>query len=244
MINKYSKLILLRHGQSVWNKEAICTGWFNIGLHSNGKKESIDLKNFFKNFNLIPNVIYTSDQKRALETRDHIFDCKDSEFLHSWFKFYNSWRLNERHYGDFTGENKYMIKQKYNWNNDFCSRPVDMHKNYKNDFFLKDIPSYSSGQYGKSVIKGESLEMVHNRLVPYFNNHILHSLNHNKVVLIISHKNTLKVLINYLENNGKKQNINHIKIHNSSPIVYEFDKINKIFTRLPIKYNGIRNIHQ
>ncbi len=223
-----NRLILLRHGESLWNKENIYTGWYDIGLTEKGYHQCNLIADKLIEKKFIPNVIYTSEQKRALETSKNIkkYLKQKTEIK---LPIIPKWRLNERHYGSVTGLNKSLLKKTYNekevnkWINTYYGLPPNLKKNHISDYVLSEIPNYSSGDYGKSLSFGESLQMVSRRMIPYYNSIILNSIKVGDNVLIVSHSNTLKVLIRYLEDINK-DDINSIKVNNLEPIVYDFDK--------------------
>lgn len=223
-----NRLILLRHGESLWNKENIYTGWYDIGLTEKGYNQCNLIADKLIEKKFIPNVIYTSEQKRALETSKNIKrNLKEKTQIK--LPIIPKWRLNERHYGHVTGLNKSLLKKTYsekevnNWVNTYYGQPPNLKKNHISDYVLNEIPNYSSGNYGKSLSFGESLQMVSRRMIPYYNSIILNSIKIGDNVLIVSHSNTLKVLIRYLEDISK-DDIHSIKVNNLEPIVYDFDK--------------------
>lgn len=207
-LNNSFKLILIRHGISKWNADNVYTGWYNIGLTQTGLQKSADLGIILNTLNLRPRVIFTSQQKRAIDTsiaiRGTLIDPNIPMIKH--------WRLNERHYGMLTG----LDKTDYPFESKFYETPPKITRKL-DDPILNKIPSYNSGCYFSNIKYGESLHNVHNRLIPYFYDQIIPF---NTDMIIVSHKNTLKTLVKHIENISDEQD-DCIDIHNSLPIIYD-----------------------
>jgi 2,3-bisphosphoglycerate-dependent phosphoglycerate mutase len=221
--NNSFKIILVRHGISKWNYKNLYTGWYDSDLMNEGLKNSFKVGELLNEYKVSPNIIFTSQQRRAIDTSLAI----KSKLKKKNIKVVKNWKLNERHYGNLTGLNKldpnYRVKLKY------FEKPPLIYRS-KDDIILNSIPNYGSGDYANYVKEGESLEMVSNRLIPYFYDVIIKS---NTNLLIVSHKNALKTLIRNLEGIPYK-NINDIEVHNSLPIIYDYDISNKIFKKIVI----------
>jgi 2,3-bisphosphoglycerate-dependent phosphoglycerate mutase len=238
---KSNKLILLRHAESLWNKENIYTGWYNIQLTEKGIKQSENLSHLILSNKLIPDIIYTSEQLRANETTD-IIKNNIKALKNIDVPVEKTWRLNEKHYGQITGLNKTFLKKTYGnyivkqWTNTYEGRAPILQRDNIGKYILKNIPPYSADLYLNKIHPfGESYEQVHRRMIPYFNNVIMKSIRNDKNVMIISHSNTLKVLIKYLENINK-ENIHSIEVDNATPIIYEYTE-NLQPSKLEIKNN-------
>ena len=218
--SKSFKIILVRHGISKWNYKNLYTGWYNSDITNEGLRNSLKVGELLNEYNISPNIIFTSQQSRAIDTCQAI----KSKLTQKNIRIIKNWKLNERHYGNLTGLNKldpkYRVKLKY-----FEKPPLIKRSN--DDIILNNIPDYGSGDYANYVKEGESLEMVSNRLIPYFYDVIIKSSTN---LLIVAHKNTLKTLIRNLED-IPYENINDIEVNNSTPIIYDYDKNNKIFKK-------------
>ena len=222
--NSSFKLILLRHGESKWNAANLYTGWYDIDLTQKGLIKSGDVGEILNKLDLSPKIIFTSEQKRAINTSMVVRNTlKESNI-----PIITNWRLNERHYGLLTGLNKLN----YPFKSHFYEMPPEVERE-NCDTILKNIPSYTSKSYFAQINKGESLYQVHKRLIPYFYQHILPF---KQDIMIVSHKNTLETLIKHIEKIEDKDN-NRIDIVNSSPIIYDviIDNCNNIlFTKSAI----------
>ena len=202
------KLILIRHGISKWNAANVYTGWYNIGLTQTGLQKSADLGIILNTLNLTPKMIFTSEQKRAIDTSIAI----RGSLMQPNIPMIKHWRLNERHYGMLTG----LDKTEYPFESKFYEMPPKIQRN-KNDPILTNIPDYLSGEYFSKISNGESLYDVDKRLIPYFYQTILPF---KEDMIIVSHNNTLKTLIKHIEKKNDKQD-DCIDIDNSLPIIYD-----------------------
>ena len=202
------KLILIRHGISKWNAKNIYTGWYNIGLTQTGLQKSADLGTVLNTMELSPKIIFTSEQKRAIDTSIAI----RGTLIEPNIPMVKTWRLNERHYGMLTG----LDKSEYPFASTYYEMPPEI-KRKMDDPILNDIPSYSAGNYFSKITYGESLHNVHNRLIPYFYSDVL-SFKQN--MIIVSHKNTLKTLVKHIENIPDELD-DYVDIDNSKPLIYD-----------------------
>lgn len=219
------KLIITRHGESIWNKANKFTGWSNINMNKNGIKQSIKSANILYKNNLKPNSILTSKLIRSINTAEII---KDTLKIDNKIQY--SWKLNERHYGMLEGMNREDAYAIYGKNNI---------KNIRENFFLlpyiiNNTPVYDTNILINNEIEtpiGESNNMVYRRLLPYWNDVIKKELIENKIILVVSHKNTLRCLMKIIENidnyHFKKTNIN-----NNELIMYNFDYNLKLLSKL------------
>ena len=227
--NINNRLILLRHAESLWNKENLYTGWYNIGLTESGRKKTKDMVTVLIKKNLIPNMIYTSAQLRAIQTADIIHNELIKKNVNHNIPIISNWHLNERHYGLLTGLNKTILKNTYtketvhSWVNSYYGNPPIIKLNDLSTHILERIPNFNSGIYGNEIREGESLELVYNRVVPYFNKNIMSKIKDGNTIMIVSHSNTIRVLIKYLENIDI-DHIRDIKVKNIDPITYKFNE--------------------
>ena len=224
-----TKLILTRHGQSVWNAENRFTGWVDVDLSNKGIKEAEKSGELIKELKIKIDVSYTSYLKRAIKTLTTILKINNLEL-----KFNTAWQLNERHYGSLTGLNKEETKKeigeeqfkKYRRSWDIAPPPMNAESEYQALF----SPLNSSIPVGMTPFT-ESLKDTYDRVVPFFENEIKKNLLENRNILISAHGNSLRALCKYLFNisDGK---INQLEIPTGNPLVIELDnklKINKSF---------------
>ena len=198
LIPTKNRFLMVRHGESIWNKDSKFTGWTNIPLTNNGKREAKKITQALLNKNICPNIIFTSVLDRAIET-SNIVKKEINNFNNKDVPIYTSWRLNERHYGTLEGIPRQYIRDIFgvkftklircNFN---MKPPVIREYNYNNNY-----PVYRNC-YFNSVKYGESKENVMERVLPYYENDILYTLSENKLPLIVTHKHTARVIMKHL----------------------------------------------
>ena len=220
-----SKLILTRHGQSIWNAENIFTGWVDIDLSPKGVAEAQRSGKLIKNLNIDIKVSYTSFLKRAIKTHTTILKENSLEL-----KFNTSWELNERHYGSLTGLNKEETKNKIgeeqfkkyrrSWN----IPPPPIERNDKN---LSLFSPLNSNIPRDRIPLTESLKDVYDRVVPFYNKEIKKHLIQQKNILISAHGNSLRALCKFLFNISDSK-INEFEIPTGNPLLIDFDENLKI----------------
>jgi len=216
-----NKLILTRHGQSVWNAENRFTGWVDVDLSEKGILEAKKSGELIKKLNIRIDVFYTSFLKRAIKTLTTILQENNLEL-----KFNTSWEINERHYGSLTGLNKDETKnkigeeqfKKYRRSWDIPPSPIS--ENDKNHSLFS--PLNASIPVGM-IPFAESLKDTYERVVPYFEKEIQKHINENKNVLISAHGNSLRALCKYLFKISD-QKINELEIPTGNPLVLEFNE--------------------
>ncbi len=221
-----AKLVLVRHGESVWNLENKFTGWTDVELSSNGIKEAHEAGKLLKNMNFHFDIAYTSVLKRAIDTLQIIMDEMNLDV-----KVIENYKLNERHYGALQGLNKDETIKKYGqeqvklWRRSKDVRPpllsVDDKRNPKFDkkyIGISDLPL------------GENLEDTIKRVKEYYEDVIKKDLINNKDVIVVAHGNSLRGLIAYLENLNDEEIIN-LEIPTGKPICYIFDDNLKIIKK-------------
>ena len=212
-------LILLRHGESKWNKKKLFTGWFDINLTKKGQEEAFNSGKLLLSRKLFPEIVYTSLLYRSLSTTYILLDTINKLQI----PIYKNWRLNERHYGALQGSSKKFIKEKYGekqfvtWRRYYTALPP------KIDQFEK-FQQYNDPKY--KIIGGgpltESLEDVTKRFIPYYKETIVPTLESNKIVLIVAHGNLLRALIKYLDSTSNYK-IAGLDIPTGVPIYYKLD---------------------
>ncbi|KAA9131126.1 phosphoglyceromutase [Microbacterium caowuchunii] len=214
-------LILLRHGQSQWNELNLFTGWVDVRLTEQGKAEARRGGELLAEAGLLPDVVHTSLLSRAIQTADIALDAADR----LWIPVTRSWRLNERHYGALQGKDKAETLAEFGqeqfmlWRRSFDVPPPP----------LDDASEFSQvGDVRYAGIDGEvprteSLKLVIDRLLPYWNDAIVPDLTAGKTVLVAAHGNSLRGLVKHLEGIGD-DDIAGLNIPTGIPLVYRLDE--------------------
>ncbi|MCC6916363.1 2,3-diphosphoglycerate-dependent phosphoglycerate mutase [Nitrosomonas sp.] len=215
------KLVLLRHGESIWNQENRFTGWTDVDLTSKGLKEARDAGKVLKENNFSFDIAYTSLLKRAIRTLWIVLDEMDQ----MWTPIELNWRLNERHYGALQGLNKAETAKQYGdeqvliWRRGYDIRPpsitVDDERYPGLDLRYKHLPF-------NDIPVTESLKDTVARFLPYWNQTIAPQITAGKKVIIAAHGNSLRALIKHLDNISD-QDILSCNIPTGIPLVYELD---------------------
>ena len=220
-----SKLILTRHGQSLWNAENRFTGWVDVDLSQKGISEAQKSGKLIKNLNISIDVSYTSFLKRAIKTLTTILQENALEL-----KFNTSWEMNERHYGSLTGLNKEETKNKIGedqfkkYRRSWDISPPPMSEDDKNHSLFS--PLNASIPVGMIPFT-ESLKDTYNRVIPFYEKEIQKNIKEKKNVLISAHGNSLRALCKYLFNISD-QKINQLEIPTGNPLLIEFNSNLKI----------------
>tara|TARA_B100001248_G_scaffold68053_1_gene47910 strand:+ start:883 stop:1602 length:720 start_codon:yes stop_codon:yes gene_type:complete len=224
-----SRLILTRHGQSVWNAENRFTGWVDIGLSDKGEVEAKKSGELLKEFKIKIDISYTSYLKRAIKTLTIILNS-----LSLPLKFNTAWELNERHYGSLTGLNKEETKKKIGeeqfkeYRRSWDVAPPIMAKDSNH---LENFSPLNGGIPKNKIPLTESLKNTYDRVVPFYESEIKKNLEGGKNILISAHGNSLRALCKYLFKISDAK-INELEIPTGNPLVIEFDnqlKIQKYF---------------
>jgi 2,3-bisphosphoglycerate-dependent phosphoglycerate mutase len=225
-----SKLILTRHGQSVWNAENRFTGWVDVDLSETGILEAKKSGQLIKMLKINIDKTYTSFLKRAIKTLEVILQENSLKL-----DLNTSWEINERHYGSLTGLNKEETKKKIGddqfkkYRRSWDVAPPPMEKNDENQSLFSplniDIPK-------AKIPFTESLKDTYHRVIPFFESKIQADLQNDKNILVAAHGNSLRALCKKLFNISD-QKINELEIPTGNPLVVEFDKDLKIIS---IKY--------
>ncbi len=220
------KIVLIRHGESVWNKENIFTGWTDVKLSSKGINEAKKAGKILKKHNFDFDYAYTSYLKRAIHTLWEVLYKLDL----LWIKIKKTWKLNERHYGSLQGYNKektskiYGEKKVFLWRRSYKISPPKIKKNDKR--YPGKEKKYSN-LTSHEIPLGESLLDTFNRVIPYWKNEIFKKIKNNKSIIIVAHGNSLRALIKYLDKISDDK-ICDINIPTGIPLIYEFKKNFKI----------------
>ena len=215
------KLILVRHGESEWNKLNLFTGWTDVELSDTGREEAKAAGKGLLEKGIKFDVCFTSYLKRAIHTLNIILDEMDLAYL----PVTKAWQLNERHYGALQGLNKAETAEKYGeaqvkvWRRSYDVPPPALEK---------DDPRCPANQETYASVDKkllpltESLEITVERVVPYFNKMIKPELEAGKTVLVAAHGNSLRALIMHLEHMSKEDVVN-LNLPTGVPVVYELD---------------------
>ncbi|WP_308553498.1 2,3-diphosphoglycerate-dependent phosphoglycerate mutase [uncultured Peptoniphilus sp.] len=223
------KLVLLRHGQSEWNKLNLFTGWKDVDLSEKGVEEAKSAGRKLNEAGIEFDIAYTSYLKRAIKTLNIALEEMDSLYIET----VKTWRLNERHYGALQGLNKKETAEKYGdeqvhiWRRSFDIAPPLMDKDDENsahrDKKYRDFPQ-------DVIPDGESLKLTLERTLPFFMDEIGPSLIAGKNVLVAAHGNSLRSITKYIENISDEE-ITSVEIATGEPIVYTLDENLKIIKK-------------
>jgi len=193
-----NRIIILRHGESQWNSDNRYTGWIDIELSEKGKEEARNAGIFLKSAGFSFDYVFTSMLKRTINTAWLLLESMNE----LWVPLEKNWHLNERHFGSFQGCSKIDLEKQFgkeyinSLKTDFFSKPplISSQENQLTD---------SDNRYKKSglsiIPESESLEDTYNRVVPYWQNTILPMILDNKTILIVTHGNIVRILLQYLE---------------------------------------------
>ena len=213
------KIVLLRHGESTWNKENRFTGWTDVDLSEKGYEEAREAARLLKEAGFVFDVAHTSVLKRAIRTLWLVQEGLDQ----FWLPVKKSWRLNERHYGALQGLNKAETAAKHGeeqvliWRHsyDIPPPPLDSEdpRHPKFDARYKNVPV-------RDLPVTESLATTVERFVPYWNESIAPDITAGKSVIIVAHGNSIRALLKYLENIPENE-ITELNIPTAVPLVYE-----------------------
>lgn len=215
------KLVMIRHGESEWNKLNLFTGWTDVDLSEKGNEEALLAGQILLQEGYDFDVCYTSYLKRAIHTLNNVLKEMDRE----WLPVIKSWKLNERHYGALQGLNKSETAQKYGeeqvkiWRRSFDVKPPalddDDERSAKKAAMYRDVDP-------ALIPSCESLETTIERVVPYFNEVIRKDMDAGKRVIIAAHGNSLRALVKYFDHLTPEEILN-VNIPTAVPLVYEFD---------------------
>lgn len=226
------KLVLLRHGESEWNKENRFTGWTDVELSEKGIEEAKDAGRLLAENNFKFDVCFTSVLKRANHTLDLVLEEMNAKLPINY-----SWKLNERHYGALQGLNKDETKKEYGeeqvhiWRRSADVRPPEL---------TKDDPRYPGNDPKYKDLLPEELPTTEclldnmKRTVAYYEDTIKKELKENKNVIVVAHGNSLRSLIKHLENISNEE-IMSVEIPTGVPYVYELDDKLNIINKYTLK---------
>lgn len=209
-----SILVLLRHGESAWNEADVFTGWIEVGLSERGRRQAERAGMMLAALGLLPGVVHTSVQHRAISTADLALAACGRP----WVPVRRSWRLNSNHYGALQGRAKKEVRaeageeQYMRWRRGYRVRPPLGEPD--------DDPRYAALPAAARP-RGESLHDVMLRLLPYWYDAVLPDLGRPGCVLVVSHGNTLRALVKHLEAVSDEDS-SRLSVPNASPLCYEF----------------------
>ncbi len=215
------KIVLIRHGQSVWNKQNRFTGWTDVDLSEKGISEAHDAGKLLKKEGFHFEKAYTSYLKRAIKTLNIVLD----EMNLDWIPVEKSWRLNEKHYGTLQGLNKAETAEKYGseqvhkWRRSYDIPPAELKKDEERSPFMD--PRYK-GVDEKNLPLTEALKDTVERILPYWNNTILPSLKNHQEIIVAAHGNSLRGIVKHLKNISD-DDISSLNLPTGIPYVFEFD---------------------
>lgn len=223
------KLVLIRHGESEWNKLNLFTGWTDVGLSEKGIIEANEAGFLLKENNFDFDVCYCSYLKRAINTLNIVLERMDRQ----WLPVIKTWKLNERHYGALQGLNKAETAEKYGeeqvklWRRSFDVPPPALDKDDKrcphNQAPYRNVDK-------SELPYNESLKDTIERVIPYYEEVIKKDMLDGKRVLITAHGNSLRALVKYLDNLTDEEIIS-VNIPTGIPLVYEFDDNFKVVNK-------------
>ena len=213
-------LILLRHGNSVWNQQNLFTGWVDVDLSDQGRAEAKRAGELLAESGIKPDLVYTSRLKRAINTAHIALDAADR----SWIDVKRDWRLNERHYGALQGKDKAQTLAEYGpeqfqiWRRSFDVPPPPIDD--ANEFSQAHDERYAD--LGENIPKTECLKDVLVRMLPLWNDEISQDLVTGKTVLVTAHGNSLRALVKRLDG-VSDDDIAELNIPTGIPLVYRLD---------------------
>ena len=214
-------LVLLRHGESVWNAEGLFTGWVDVDLSAKGESEATRGGDLLLDADITPDVVHTSLLKRAIRTANISLDVADL----LWIPVKRSWRLNERHYGALQGKNKAQTREEYGeeqfmiWRRSYDTPPPPI----KDDDPLSQVNDLRYAELPSELIpRSECLADVVDRFLPYWYDAIVPDLAANKTVMVAAHGNSLRGMVKHLDDLTDEQVVG-LNIPTGIPLVYELD---------------------
>lgn len=222
------KLVLIRHGESIWNKENRFTGWTDVELSETGVKEAKSAGELLKKEGFKFDYAYSSVLKRAIHTLWYVLDELDQ----AWLPVEKSWKLNERHYGALQGLNKAETAQKYGeeqvklWRRGFAITPPAL--TLDDERYPGHDSRYKHLSRDECPVT-ESLALTIDRVIPYWSSNIKPKVAQGEKVIIAAHGNSLRALVKYLDNISDEAIID-LNIPTGTPLVYEFDDNMQVLT--------------
>lgn len=223
-----AKLILVRHGESLWNKENRFTGWVDVDLSAKGQEEAREAGLVLKSHNVDFAWTYTSLLKRAIRTHWMILEQMDQ----LWLPVSRTWRLNERHYGALQGLNKAETAAKHGeeqvkiWRRSFDTPPPLL--DTSDPSHPSQDPRYQN--VTEALPSGESLKMTIDRLIPFWNQELAPKIAAEQNILVVAHGNSLRAIIQMLENLSPSALL-ELNVPTGIPLEYELDSQLKVIQK-------------
>jgi 2,3-bisphosphoglycerate-dependent phosphoglycerate mutase len=214
-------LVLLRHGESVWNLENVFTGWTDVPLSEKGTAEAVAAGELLADEGILPTVVHTSLQRRAINTAALALDAMDR----GWIRVHRHWRLNERHYGALQGLNKKSTADRYGldqvqvWRRSYDVPPPALEPD--DERHPRHDPRYAD-LAPEQLPATECLADVVERMLPYWYDAIVPDLRSGEVVLIAAHGNSLRALVKHLDGVSDEE-ITSLNIPTGIPLMYQLD---------------------
>jgi len=214
-------LVLLRHGESVWNAEGLFTGWVDVGLSERGAAEAEQAGTLLAKSGLRPDIVHTSVLTRAIQTANATLGTAEL----AWLPVCRSWRLNERHYGALQGKNKAQTRAEFGdeqfmaWRRSYDIPPPPIPDD--DPLSQASDPRYAL-LTGDLLPRSECLRDVVWRMLPYWHDAIVPDLAVGRTVLVVAHGNSLRALVKHLDGIGDAE-IAELNIPTGIPLVYELD---------------------
>lgn len=216
------RIVLLRHGESQWNRENKFTGWTDVDLTDKGVEEAIEAGKLMKEKGFLFDMAYTSYLKRAVKTLNVVLDQMDLD----WIPVEKNWRLNEKHYGALQGLNKSETAAKYGeeqvliWRRSYdipapALSPEDP-RNPRFDIRYRDVPA-------AELPETESLKDTVDRILPYWKKEIFPALKEKDQILVAAHGNSLRGIIKYLKGISDEAIVS-LNLPTAVPYVFDFDQ--------------------
>ncbi|WP_353509529.1 phosphoglyceromutase [Intrasporangium sp.] len=213
-------LVLVRHGESDWNAKNLFTGWVDVDLTEKGRAEAIRSGQQLKEAGILPDIVHTSVQRRAITTANLALDEADRH----WIPVKRSWRLNERHYGALQGKNKKEILEQFGeeqfmqWRRSYDVPPPPIDPD--DEFAQTGDPRYAG--LGAAMPRTECLKDVVARMLPYWEQEIKQDLADGLTVMLAAHGNSLRALVKTLDEISD-EDISGLNIPTGMPLIYELD---------------------
>jgi 2,3-bisphosphoglycerate-dependent phosphoglycerate mutase len=217
--NRMAVLVLLRHGESEWNRENLFAGWANVDLTPAGELEARRAGDLLVENDLLPEVVHTSLLRRAIRTAQITLDVADRD----WIPVRRSWRLNERHYGALQGKNRVQVRNEFGdeqfmlWRRSYDTPPPPLRDDECSE---ADDPRYAN--LLDAVPRTECLKDVVVRMLPYWYDVIIPDLRQYQLVLVVAHGNSLRALKKHLDGLSDEEIVG-LNVPTGIPLRYELD---------------------
>ena len=212
-------LMLLRHGESEWNRKNLFAGWVDVDLTPGGEREARRAGDLLVEHDLLPDVLHTSLLRRAIRTAQITLDVADRH----WIPVRRSWRLNERHYGALQGKNRVLVREEFGdeqfmlWRRSYDTPPPPLQDDEQSqaaDLRYADLL--------ETVPRTECLKDVVGRMLPYWYDAIVPDLRLGRVVLVVAHGNSLRALKKHLDGLSEEEVVT-LNVPTGVPLRYELD---------------------